>query len=123
MSFLLNFIPSVGSILATLLPLPVVMVEPSLSNTTAILAILLPGAIQMTMGNFIEPKIYGESLGVHPVVTLMSLVLWGTLWGVVGMFLAAPLAAIIQIFLGRLEHTRPFAEAMAGRLDPLLGDD
>ena len=37
--------------------------------------------------------------------------------------LAAPLAAIIQIFLGRLEHTRPFAEAMAGRLDPLLGDD
>ncbi|NKB87740.1 MAG: AI-2E family transporter [Acidobacteria bacterium] len=123
MSFMLNFIPSVGSIVATLLPLPVVMVDPSLSSTTAVLAIVVPGAIQMTMGNFIEPKIYGESLGLHPVVTLMSLVLWGTLWGVVGMFLAAPLAAIIQIFLGRLEHTRPFAEAMAGRLDPLLGDD
>lgn len=123
LSFLLNFIPSVGSIVATLLPLPVVMVDPSLSNTAAVLAIALPGAIQMTMGNFIEPKIYGESLDVHPVVTLMSLVLWGTLWGVVGMFLAAPLAAVIRIFLGRLEHTRPFAEAMAGRLDPLFGED
>lgn len=121
--FLLNWIPSVGSIIATLLPLPVVMVDPSVSNTTATLAIALPGAIQLTVGNFIEPKVYGESLDVHPIVTLMSLVLWGTLWGVVGMFLAAPLAAIIRILLGRLEHTRPFAEAMAGRLDLLLDDD
>ena len=60
---------------------------------------------------------------MHPIVTLLSLVLWGTLWGVVGMFLAAPLAAIIRILLGRLEHTRPFAEAMAGRVDLLLGTD
>ena len=123
LSFLLNFIPSVGSIVATLLPLPVVMVDPSLSTMAAVLAIAVPGAIQMTMGNFIEPKIYGGSLDIHPIVTLMSLVLWGTLWGVVGMFLAAPLAAVIRIFLGRLEHTRPFAEAMAGRLDPLFGED
>ena len=123
LSFLLNFIPSVGSIMATLLPLPVVMVDPSLSTGTAVMAIALPGAIQMTMGNFIEPKIYGESLDVHPIVTLMSLVLWGTLWGIVGMFLAAPLAAVIRIFLGRLEYTRPFAEAMAGRLDPLFGGE
>lgn len=122
LSFLLNFIPSIGSIVATVLPIPVVMVDPNLSTAAAILAIVVPGAIQMTMGNFVEPKIYGESLGLHPVVTLMSLVLWGTLWGVVGMFLAAPLAAIVQILLGRLEHTRPFAEAMAGRLDPLFGD-
>jgi AI-2 transport protein TqsA len=123
LSFLLNFIPSVGSIIATILPLPVVMVDPTISTTTAVLAIALPGAIQLTMGNFLEPKIYGESLDLHPIVTLMSLVLWGTLWGVVGMFLAAPLAAVVQIFLGRLEHTRPFAEAMAGRLDPLLGGE
>ena len=123
LSFLLNFIPSVGSIVATLLPLPVVMVDPSLSGATAVLAIALPGAIQMTMGNFIEPKIYGESLDVHPVVMLMSLVLWGTLWGIVGLFLAAPLAAVTRILFGRLEYTRPFAEAMAGRLDPLFGEE
>jgi len=123
LSFLLNFIPSVGSIVATLLPLPVVMVDPSLSTAAAVLAIAIPGAIQMTMGNFVEPKIYGGSLDVHPVVMLMSLVLWGTLWGVVGLFLAAPLAAVTRIFFGRLEHTRPFAEAMAGRLDPLFGED
>lgn len=123
LSFLLNFIPSVGSIVATLLPLPVVVIDPTLSTTAAVLAIAIPGAIQMTMGNFIEPKIYGESLDVHPIVTLMSLVLWGTLWGVVGLFLAAPLAAVVRILFGRLEYTRPFAEAMAGRLDPLFGED
>ena len=97
--------------------------SPLSANSSPLLAIAVPGAIQMTMGNFIEPKIYGGSLDIHPIVTLMSLVLWGTLWGVIGMFLAAPLAAVIRIFLGRLEHTRPFAEAMAGRLDPLFGED
>ena len=96
--------------------------QPEISSTAAVLAIALPGAIQITMGNFIEPKIYGESLDLHPVVTLMSLVLWGTLWGIVGMFLAAPMAAVIKIFLARLEYTAPIAEAMGGRLDALFGD-
>ncbi len=121
--FLLNFIPSVGSVIATLMPLPVVLVQPEISTASAVLAIALPGAIQITLGNFIEPKIYGESLDLHPVVTLMSLVLWGTLWGVVGMFLAAPMAAVIKIFLARLEHTAPIAEAMGGRLDALFGEE
>lgn len=121
--FLLNFIPSIGSAIATLLPLPVVLVQPEISSMAAVLAIALPGAIQITMGNFVEPKIYGESLDLHPVVTLMSLVLWGTLWGIVGMFLAAPMAAVIKIFLARLEHTAPIAEAMGGRLDALFGEE
>ncbi|HJO02792.1 MAG TPA: AI-2E family transporter [Acidobacteriota bacterium] len=121
--FLLNFIPSIGSVIATLLPLPVVLVQPEISGAAAVLAIALPGAIQITMGNFIEPKIYGESLDLHPVVTLMSLVLWGTLWGIVGMFLAAPMAAVIKIFLARLEHTAPIAEAMGGRLEALFGEE
>ena len=121
--FLLNLIPSVGSVIATLLPLPVVLVQPEISSTAAVLAIALPAAIQIIMGNFIEPRIYGESLDLHPVVTLMSLVLWGTLWGIVGMFLAAPMAAVIKIFLARLEHTAPIAEAMGGRLGALFGDE
>ena len=55
MAFLLNFIPSVGSIVAVLLPLPVVLVSPEMGLTTGILAFAIPGAIQFTLGNVIEP--------------------------------------------------------------------
>lgn len=117
MAFLLNFIPSFGSIVSTLLPLPIVLVNPGIGLATGILAIALPGAIQITLGNFVEPKVMGESLDLHPVVILMSLVLWGMLWGIVGMFLAVPMTAVLKILLERMEHTRGFAELLGGRLD------
>lgn len=123
LTFLLNFIPSVGSIVAVLLPIPVVLVDPTIGTFAAILAIGLPAAIQLTFGNFLEPQVMGESLELHPAVILMSLVIWGMLWGIVGMFLAAPMTATIKLILERMEHTRPIADLLAGRVDSLLGDD
>ena len=117
LAFLLNFIPSVGSIIATLLPLPVVVVSPDISATTATLAILLPGLIQIIIGNIIEPKVMGEALDLHPVVILMTLIVWGMLWGVVGMLLATPMTAILKILFERFEPTAPVAQVLAGRLD------
>ena len=117
LAFLLNFIPSVGSIIATLLPLPVVVVSPDISTTTAILAILLPGLIQIVIGNIIEPKVMGEALDLHPVVILMALIVWGMLWGVVGMLLATPMTAMLKILFERFEPTAPVAQVLAGRLD------
>jgi AI-2 transport protein TqsA len=118
-AFLLNFIPSIGSIVATLLPLPVVLVNPEVSTTTAILALLLPGAVQMAIGNFVEPRIMGSSLDLHPVVILMALIFWGMLWGIVGMLLATPITAVMKILLERFEGSRMLAELLAGRLDSL----
>ncbi|MHC5114529.1 MAG: AI-2E family transporter [Planctomycetota bacterium] len=115
-AFLLNFIPSLGSIIATLLPLPVVLVSPDISLTTAILAIAIPGAIQFSIGNLIEPKIMGHSLDLHPIVVLMSLIIWGMIWGVIGMILAAPITAVLKIMFERIEITRPVADLMAGHL-------
>lgn len=123
LTFLLNFIPSVGSIVAVLLPIPVVLVDPNIGTLAAILAIALPGAIQLTFGNFIEPKVLGESLELHPAVILISLVIWGMIWGIVGMFLAAPMTATIKIILERMEHTKPIADLLGGRVDTFLGDD
>ena len=117
LAFLLNFIPSVGSIIATLLPLPVVVVSPDISATTAILAILLPSLIQIIIGNIIEPKVMGEALDLHPIVILMALIVWGMLWGVVGMLLATPMTAILKILFERLEPMAPVAQVLAGRLD------
>ncbi len=120
LAFLLNFIPNIGSAVATLLPLPVVLVDPAISVSTAVLAIAVPAAIQAVMGNLVEPRMMGDSLDLHPVTILMSLIFWGMLWGVVGMLLATPITAVLKIFLERFEGTRPLANLLAGRR-PRLG--
>jgi len=119
LAFLLNFIPNIGSAISTLLPLPVVLVDPQVSSLSAILAITIPAAIQGVVGNVIEPRMMGDSLDLHPVAILMSLIFWGMLWGVVGMLLATPITAVLKILLDRFEGSRPLAELMAGRADAL----
>lgn len=116
LTFILNFIPSVGSIIATLLPIPVMLVNPESTWLSIILAIAVPGSIQFTIGNVLEPKVLGVSLDLHPVVVILGLIFWGTLWGIPGMILAAPIVAIVKILLEQYELTRPVAMLMAGKL-------
>jgi len=116
LAFLLNFIPSIGSIIATLLPLPIVLVSPDATWTTAVLALVLPGSVQFVIGSILTPKVMGDSLDLHPITILMALIFWGVLWGIVGMLLATPMTAVLKILLERYELTRPVAWAMAGRL-------
>jgi AI-2 transport protein TqsA len=113
-AFLLNFIPSLGSIVATLLPLPVVLVSPEITPTTAVLAIAIPGAIQLVIGNGISPKVLGDSLDLHPVTVLLALMFWGALWGLVGMVLATPITAVLKILLERFDITAPVAKLLSG---------
>lgn len=121
-AFLLNFIPSVGSLIATLLPLPVVLVNPESTLTTILLVIMLPATIQFVIGSLIEPNIMGGSLDLHPITVMLALIIWGMLWGVVGMLLATPLTAVMKIIFERMEPTKPMAELLAGRLDALRVD-
>ena len=58
----------------------------------------------------------GESLDLHPITILMSLILWGMLWGIVGMLLATPITAVMRILFEKLEITRPVAALLAGRV-------
>ena len=58
----------------------------------------------------------GEQLDLHPVTVLLGLMIWGMLWGIVGMLLATPIMAVIRIILNRFEGSRPVAEVMAGRV-------
>lgn len=122
-AFVLNFIPSIGSIIATLLPVPVVLLAPDATFTQVALAVALPGTVQFVIGNIVEPKMMGTSLDLHPVVVLLALMFWGMIWGFEGMLLAAPLTAVIRIMLARNEVTAPFGDALAGRLDALLGEE
>jgi AI-2 transport protein TqsA len=118
MAFLLNFIPNIGSIIAGLMPVPVLLLG-DYSTVTIILAILLPMGGQFCIGNLIEPKVMGKSLGMHPVVVLLSLVLFGLLWGIPGMFLAVPMAAILKIIMNKRSFTEPVARLMEGDLSVL----
>jgi AI-2 transport protein TqsA len=115
LAFLLNFIPNIGSFIATLLPVPVILLNPELSPLAKILAIAIPGAIQFVVGNLLSPKVMGRSLDLHPVVVLLALIFFGVLWGIVGMFLATPLAAAIKIMLEKLELTAPMARLLGGQ--------
>lgn len=115
MAFCLNFIPSVGSIVSTILPLPIAFVEFD-SWFWIALVILVPGTIQMVIGNVIEPKVMGDGLQLHPVTILLGLTFFALLWGPVGMLLAAPITATIRIVMMRFHTTEPIGNLMAGIL-------
>lgn len=114
LTVLLNFIPSIGSIIATLLPLPVVLLQ--FGFTWPFYVILIGSSlIQFTIGNIVEPKFLGDSMDLHPVTVLMSLMFWALVWGLPGMFLGVPITAVFKIILSRIETTRGFSELLAGR--------
>ena len=113
--FLLMFIPNIGSIIATLLPIPVAVTQ--FQDPWMVLAVVaIPGAIHITIGNLVAPRLMGSGLELHPVTVLLALAFWGLLWGIVGMVLAVPIVAILRIVLLRFETTRPLAEILSGRL-------
>lgn len=119
LTFLLNFIPSIGSIIATLLPVPVILANPDLSITVQILAFILPAMIQFVIGNLIGPKIMGDSLQLHPITVLLALIFFGIIWGVFGMLLATPIIAVVKICLEKTSFTRGYAKLLEGNLEDL----
>lgn len=118
LAVVLNFVPTLGSIIATLLPLPVVLVDPSAGGWTIALVLLIPATLQIIVGNVLEPKLMGDLLELHPITVLLALIFWGMLWGLPGMLLAAPLTAIIKLLLEPMALTAPLARLMAGGLPP-----
>jgi AI-2 transport protein TqsA len=116
LGFLLNFIPNVGPVLATLMPLPVLPLSPDMTLSTASLAIAIPGVIHFVSGNIVEPRLMGDSLDLHPVAVLLALIYFGMIWGMVGMFLATPITAVIKILSEQNDFTRPAGHVLAGRL-------
>lgn len=98
LSALLNFIPNIGSIISVLLPGLMALIQyESFGYAFLIVAIII--LFQNIIGNIVEPKIFGDRLGLNPLVILISLLVWGYLWGIVGMFLSVPLTAIIKIVI------------------------
>ncbi len=115
LAFLLNFIPNIGPIVASLLPIPLIVLAPDGTLGWMVAAISVSSMVQVISGNLVEPKIMGNSSDLHPVTILVALMFWGMMWGIIGMFLATPVTAAVKIMLQRIEPTKPIANLMAGR--------
>lgn len=113
LTFLLNYIPNIGSTIAVILPSLLSLLQFD-TLATPIFAFVLLASIQLTIGNVIEPRWMGFNLNLSPLIVLLSLIFWGWLWGVMGMILAVPLTATIKIIFENIETLRPFAILMSG---------
>jgi AI-2 transport protein TqsA len=113
LAFLVNFIPVIGPIIVTVLPIPLAVAQFQ-SPWPVILVVVVPGVIHNVIGNIIEPKLMGEGLDLHPVTILLALSFWGLLWGIVGTFLATPITAVMRIVLMQFETFKPIANLLAG---------
>ena len=115
--FVFNFIPTIGSIVATLFPSFVALVQ--FEYLTPFFVILAGvGTIQLIIGGIMEPRLYGDSLNISPLIIVISLVMWGILWGVVGMLLCVPITVILIKVFAQFDSTRPVAVLLSrtGRL-------
>lgn len=106
--FLFNYIPVIGALIATLLPAVFALVQfPTL--TTPIVMVLALCAGHFVIGNVLEPRIMGKSLNLSPLVIILSLAFWGSVWGVVGMLLSIPITVGIMVVCAQQPATRRFA--------------
>ncbi len=103
--FIMNFIPNIGSILASMFPIIVSIFQYGFGWQTFAIFGALTG-VQTVFGNIIEPKILGDQYNLSPVVILFALIFWGWVWGAVGMVLAVPIVLTIHIIIREFESLR-----------------
>lgn len=114
-TFMLNFIPNIGPVIATLLPAPVLFLQYGFSWQFWF-ALLVTSLIHFIIGNILETRWLGKGMDLNPVVVLACLIFWALVWGPMGALLAVPLTSIIKIILEKSPSTKPFADILAGRL-------
>ena len=106
--FTFNFIPYVGSFVATLLPSAFAALQFN-SLTYFFWTFAFVQLSQTLVANFIEPRILGRSLNLSPLVVFVTLTIWGTIWGVLGMIIAVPVTSILVIVMAQFRQTRKVA--------------
>ncbi|MDP3738364.1 MAG: AI-2E family transporter [Hyphomonadaceae bacterium] len=125
--FVLNYIPTIGSIIASVLPALFAVVQPPENwpawmpnDSLACAAIVFLGISvwQFVIGNFVSPRMTSNSLNLSALVVLLSLAVWGALWGPAGMFLSAPLTVLVMIVLAQIPGARWIAVLMSADGNP-----
>lgn len=111
LAFLLNFIPNIGSLIATLLRVGFAYFQFG-TFWTPFLVLVITVGIDEILGTVIEPRVLGKGLDLSPLLVFFSLLFWGWLWGIPGMILSVPLTAVIRIVCQNIPALRPAAVLM-----------
>ena len=106
--FILNYIPYIGSLIASLLP-GLFAIFQFASFWPFIYIFVAVEAVQILVGNYIEPKVMGKTLNLSPLVVVIALSFWGAIWGILGMILSVPIVSILIIICAQFPSTRPVA--------------
>lgn len=106
--FILNYIPTIGSLIATLFPAMFCLLQFG-ELTPCFMVLIFVGAIQVLVGNLLEPKMMGNSLNVSSFVAIFALSFWGAIWGVTGMILSIPITVIMVIIFSHFPKTKGIA--------------
>jgi len=117
LAFLLNFIPNIGSIMAAVPAVVLALIQ--LNPAMALVVATLYLAINMVMGNIIEPMFMGKRMGLSTLAVFLSLLFWGWLFGSVGMLLSVPLTMVVKFFA----EGHPQTEWLAILLSPAPKND
>jgi AI-2 transport protein TqsA len=118
--FALNYIPTIGSLIATLFPAFFSLVQFGEFGPFLIILLVL-GIIEWLIGNMIEPKLMGKSLNLSPLVTILALIVWGQIWGITGMLLSTPITVVMVIIFSQFKDTRGVAVLLSenGEIDDI----
>ncbi|MGI9368176.1 MAG: AI-2E family transporter [Ruegeria sp.] len=113
LAFLLNFIPTIGSIIGVALPSLVALVQ--FETLSPFLGVLIGcGAVQFSVGNILEPTLLGKSLNLSPLMVILALTFWTAIWGIPGALMSVPITVCIMIILTHIPSTRTIAVLMSG---------
>lgn len=118
-TFVLNFIPSLGPTISTLLVVPIILLD-TLEPYQSAIALVVPLVLHLLVGNILEPWLFGQQFSMNPVIILFSLGVWYILWGTIGAVLAVPLTSVLRILCNHLmEHNigMPYIAAVASLLE------
>ncbi len=113
LAFILNFVPTVGSIIGVALPSLVALVQYD-TFSTAFVVLIGCGAVQFSVGNILEPMLLGRRLNLSPLMVILALTFWTAIWGIPGALMSVPITVCIMIVLTHIPSTRPIAILMSG---------
>ena len=117
--FIVGFIPVLGGAIAGLAP-PVFALVQFPTYWPALILLVGLQTILFVVGNMVQPRMQGDNQNIDPVVVLLSLALWGQLWGVIGMFLSTPLAVMAMAVLAEFKGSRWMAILLSGDGEPYV---
>lgn len=116
LTFVFNFIPNIGALIATLGPIVIALLQYGFGITVISLAVIL-FLVHNIIGNLIEPQYLGRRMDLSPVFVLFSLIFWGWIWGIAGMFMAVPIAAALKILFSNIGPLKPISVLMGSRVN------